>query len=55
VIGVLNLTVSFLLAFHVALRSRGLKLVDRRRIYSAITQRLGRAPLSFLFPPKSTD
>jgi site-specific recombinase len=52
VIGVLNLTVSFLLAFHVALRSRGLKLGDRRRIYRAISQRVGRAPLSFLLPPK---
>jgi site-specific recombinase len=52
VIGVLNLTMSFLLAFHVALRSRGLKLGDRKRIYAAVAQRLGQAPLSFVWPPR---
>jgi site-specific recombinase len=52
VIGVLNLTVSFLLAFHVALRSRGLKLGDRKRIYAAVMRRLLHAPLSFVWPPK---
>jgi site-specific recombinase len=52
VIGVLNLTVSFLLAFHVALRSRGLKLGDRKRIYAAVVRRLAQAPLSFVLPPK---
>jgi site-specific recombinase len=49
--GVLNLTVSFVLAFKVALRSRGIRLADRSRIYRAIRRRLGRRPLSFLLPP----
>jgi site-specific recombinase len=49
--GVLNLTVSFLLAFRVALRSRGIRLADRSRIYRAIRRRLWRQPLSFLLPP----
>ncbi len=51
--GALNLGVSFFLAFKVALRSRGIRLTDRSRIYRAIRQRLWRAPLSFILPPKS--
>jgi site-specific recombinase len=50
--GVLNLVVSFALAFAVAVRSRGIKLRERARIRSAILQRLRRAPLSFLLPPR---
>jgi site-specific recombinase len=50
--GVLNLVVSFALAFAVAVRSRGIKLRERTRIRSAILQRLRRAPLSFLLPPR---
>jgi len=50
VTGVLNLTVSFLMAFRVALRSRGIRLVDRSRIYRAIRARLWRQPLSFVWP-----
>jgi site-specific recombinase len=50
VTGVLNLTVSFLMAFRVALRSRGIRLVDRSRIYRTIRSRLWRQPLSFLWP-----
>jgi site-specific recombinase len=50
--GVLNLGVSFFLAFRVALRSRGIRLTDRSRIYRAIRQRLWNKPLSFLWPPK---
>jgi site-specific recombinase len=49
--GVLNLTVSFVLAFKVALRSRGIRLADRSRIYRAIRHRLWHRPLSFLLPP----
>jgi site-specific recombinase len=49
--GVLNVSVSFLLAFRVALRSRGIRLADRSRIYSAIRARLRGHPLSFLWPP----
>jgi site-specific recombinase len=51
--GVLNLTVSFWLAFKVALRSRGIRPGDRRLIYQAIRQRVFMRPLSFFFPPRS--
>lgn len=54
VTGVLNLTVSFVLAFKVALRSRGIRLADRSRIYRAIRARLRRQPLSFVLPPKQS-
>ena len=50
--GLLNLSVSFLLAFTVALRSRGIRLRDRSRIYRAIGQRLRRNTLSFIVPPR---
>ena len=53
--GALNLSVSFTLAFMVALRSRGIKLGDRSRIYRAIRQRLRQEPLSFLRPPRSAS
>ena len=49
--GVLNLSVSFFLAFKVALRSRGIHLADRSRIYRAIRARLWTRPLSFIVPP----
>jgi site-specific recombinase len=52
VTGVLNLTVSFLMAFRVALRSRGIRLVDRSRIYRAIRARLWHRPLSFIWPTR---
>lgn len=48
----LNLSVSFFLAFKVALRSRGIRLADRSRIYRAIRARLNREPLSFVWPPR---
>ena len=48
--GVLNLSVSFFLAFKVALRSRGIRLTDRSRIYRALRSRLWREPLSFVWP-----
>ncbi len=52
VTGLLNLTVSFTLAFRVALRSRGVRGVDRRRIAAALWRRLRSQPASFLWPPK---
>jgi len=52
VTAVLNLTVSFFMAFRVALRSRGIRLVDRSRIYRAIRTRLWRRPMSFIWPAK---
>ena len=53
VTGLLNLSVSFGLAFQVALRSRGVRLRQRGRISAAIWRRLRSAPLSFILPPKS--
>ena len=53
VTGALNLGVSFFLAFRVALRSRGIRLADRARIYRAIRQRLLHRPASFVLPPRS--
>ena len=52
-IGLLNVGVSFALAFHVALRSRGIQLKDRHAVMQALRQRLRQAPLSFLWPPKA--
>jgi site-specific recombinase len=52
--GVLNLSVSFFLAFRVALRSRGIRLSDRSRIYRAIRRRLWQRPWSFIAPPRSS-
>ena len=51
--GVLNLSVSFGLAFAVALRSRGVRLKQRRRVVMAILRRVRRHPLSFLWPPRA--
>ena len=50
--GVLNLGVSFWLAFKVALRSRGVRVQDRSRIGRAIRKRLLSKPMSFLRPPQ---
>ena len=52
--GALNLAVSFVLAFRVALRSRGMRRVDRGRIHRAIRARMWRAPLSFVVPPRGS-
>jgi site-specific recombinase len=52
VTGVLNLTVSFSLAFIVALRSRGVRVTERRRILAALWQRWRAHPASFFWPPK---
>ena len=50
--GVLNVTVSFWLAFKVALSSRGVRLKDRSRIAAALRRRLVTRPLSFVWPPR---
>jgi site-specific recombinase len=52
VTGLLNLTVSFFLAFRVALGSRGIRLADRSRIRRAIARRLVSHPISFMLPPR---
>ncbi|MDP3610490.1 MAG: site-specific recombinase, partial [Rubrivivax sp.] len=48
--GILNLSVSFWLAFKVALRSRGVRMQDRARIGRAVRSRMRTQPLSFLRP-----
>lgn len=49
-IGALNLTVSFYLAFRLALRAHNVSGVERKRLYKAIRARLLRRPLSFFLP-----
>ncbi len=51
---VLNVSVSFWLAFKVALRSRGVRVQERARIGAAIRRRLLTQPLSFLWPAKAS-
>ncbi len=50
--GLLNVTVSFGLAFKVALASRGVRVKDRSRIAAALRRRLITRPLSFVWPPR---
>jgi|YelNatPaOPRAMG01_1025707.scaffolds.fasta_scaffold21946_3 site-specific recombinase len=50
--GVLNVGVSFYLAYRLALRARGIRVRDRQAIYRAIAARLLRRPLSFILPPR---
>ncbi len=54
VTGVLNVGVSFWLAFRTALSSQGTDVRERSAIRAAIRRRLWRAPLSFLWPPAAT-
>jgi len=49
-LGALNVSVSFYLAFSLALRAQNVSGVDRSRIYAAIRARLRTAPLSFFVP-----
>jgi site-specific recombinase len=51
-VGPVNLTVSFYLAFRLALRAQAISEVNRQRIRAAIRQRIRRAPMSFLLPPR---
>ena len=55
VVGPLNLAVSFYLAFRLALKAQAISGVNRSRINAALRQRLRRAPLSFLLPPRPQD
>jgi site-specific recombinase len=52
-IGVLNVGVSFYLAFRVALRAHSVSREGRKQIYRAVRQRLRQAPLSFFVPQAS--
>jgi site-specific recombinase len=51
-IGMLNVGVSFYLAFRVALRAHSVSRAGRQQIYRAISQRLRHAPLSFFVPAR---
>jgi len=51
--GMLNVGVSFTLALRVAVRSRGVRVTDRARLWRAVLRRLVRQPGSFLLPPRS--
>jgi site-specific recombinase len=50
-IALMNLTVSFSLAIFVATRACAIQSPERRAIYRAVTRRVLKQPLSFLFPP----
>ena len=50
--GMLNVGVSFYCAFRLALRARGVRVSDRRRVYAAIWRRLKQQPMSFLRPKR---
>ena len=51
--GVLNVGVSFYLAYRLALRARGIHVKERRAIYASIARRLLRRPWTFILPPRS--
>ena len=51
--GLLNVGVSFTLALRVAVRARGVRITDRRRLWRAVLGRLWRQPSSFFWPPRS--
>lgn len=51
-LGILNVSVSFYLAFRLALRAHNVSGVDRSRIYAAMRSRLFKAPLSFFAPER---
>ena len=51
--GILNLAVSFALAFSMALRSHGLKPGMRRLLRGLVLRRLLRHPLQAILPPKT--
>lgn len=50
--GVLNVAVSFALAFNMALRSRNLRRVDRAELSRAVRRRILKHPLSLVMPPR---
>ena len=52
--GVLNVMVSFALAFNMAMRSRNLRGLDRKRITGAVWRRILRDPLCLLVPRAPT-
>lgn len=51
-IGIFNVLISFSLAFNMALRSRDLPTLDRKRLYVAVRRRIKSDFTSLLLPPK---
>ncbi|CAJ92297.1 Site-specific recombinase [Cupriavidus necator] len=51
--GMLNVAVSFALAFNMALRSRNLRRVDRAELSAAVRRRILKHPLSLVIPPRA--
>ncbi|SPD64116.1 protein of unknown function [Cupriavidus taiwanensis] len=51
--GMLNVAVSFALAFNMALRSRNLRRIDRAELSAAVRRRILKQPLSLLVPPRA--
>ncbi|MGE5452137.1 MAG: site-specific recombinase [Acidobacteriota bacterium] len=52
VTGLLNVGVSFALALRVAIRSRGVQVKERGRLWAAMWRRVRSQPLSFVWPPR---
>lgn len=52
-IGFMNFSVSFGLAFYVALRARRVKIFDYRKILSTTLRYLMKHPFDFIYPPKN--
>jgi site-specific recombinase len=55
VVGLLNVGISFWLAFQLALRSRGVRVHERARIRAAIKRRLWQRPSEFFWPPREEN
>ncbi|WP_284409684.1 site-specific recombinase [Acidovorax sp. SUPP3334] len=53
-LGALNVSVSFYLAFRLALRAHSVTGVERARIYAALRARMRGAPLEFFMPARRT-
>ncbi|MDO5288385.1 MAG: recombinase [Pseudomonadota bacterium] len=51
--GLMNVAISFTLAFRLALAAQNIGQLDRRRLYAALARRVLRQPLSFVLPPGS--
>ena len=54
-LGAINVSVSFYLAFLLALRAQNVSGVERTRLYAAIRSRLRTAPLSFFLPSRQAS
>ena len=54
-IGMINLIVSFALALHVAMRSRGITFAQGRILSTLVLRHFIKHPLDFFFPPRSAE